>query len=102
MNKRWIQLVRIVMFLMILMYISSEPATAYVVTNEVQVDETTRKLLEKKYGLERPEEPKTQQHVFSGDWGMSFRTEPPDSFDRLVHVVPFSLRPLAWIFRLFV
>ncbi|WP_339166512.1 hypothetical protein MKX75_19890 [Paenibacillus sp. FSL R5-0341] len=102
MNKRWIQIVGIVMFLMILMYISSEPATAYDVTNEVQVDETTRQLLEKKYGLERPEEPKTQQHFFSGDWGMSFRTEPTDSFDRLVHVVPFSLRPLAWIFRLFV
>ncbi|WKL02959.1 hypothetical protein Q0F98_03985 [Paenibacillus amylolyticus] len=49
-----------------------------------------RELFEKKYGLDRPEEPKTQQHVFSGDWGMSFRTEPTDSFDRLVHVVPFS------------
>ncbi|MCL6661308.1 MULTISPECIES: hypothetical protein [Paenibacillus] len=102
MNKRWIQIVGILMFLMILIYISSEPATAYVVTNEVQVDEATRQLLEKKYGLERPQEMQTQQHVFSGDWGMSFRTEPPDSFDRLVHVVPFSLRPLAWIFRLFV
>lgn len=100
MNKRWIQIVGIVMFLMIQMYISSEAATA--VTNEVQVVEETRQLLEKKYGLDRPEEPKTQQHFFSGDWGMSFRTEPPDSFDRLVHVVPFSLRPLAWIFRLFV
>ncbi|WKL02960.1 hypothetical protein Q0F98_03990 [Paenibacillus amylolyticus] len=41
MNKRWIQIVGIVMFLMILMYISSKPATAYVVTNEVQVDEET-------------------------------------------------------------
>lgn len=102
MNKLWIQIVGIVMFLMMLMYISSEPATAYVVTNEVQVDEEIRQLIEKKYGLDRPEEPKTQQHFFSGDWGMSFRTEPPDSFDRLVHVVPFSLRPLAWIFRLFV
>ncbi|MEK3703663.1 hypothetical protein MKY87_05975 [Paenibacillus sp. FSL R7-0198] len=102
MNKRWIQKVGIVMFLMIQMYISSEPATAYVVTNEVQVDEETRQLLEKKYGLDRPQEPQTQQHVLSGDWGMSFRAEPPDSFDRLVHVVPFSLRPLAWIFRLFV
>ncbi|WP_339283444.1 hypothetical protein [Paenibacillus sp. FSL R5-0486] len=102
MNKLWIQKVGIVMFLMMLMYISSEPATAYVVTNEVQVDEEIRQLIEKKYGLDRPEEPKTQQHFFSGDWGMSFRTEPPDSFDRLVHVVPFSLRPLAWIFRLFV
>lgn len=102
MNELWIQKVGIVMFLMMLMYISSEPATAYVVTNEVQVDEEIRQLIEKKYGLERPEEPKTQQHFFSGDWGMSFRTEPPDSFDRLVHVVPFSLRPLAWIFRLFV
>ncbi|RPK28237.1 hypothetical protein EDO6_03763 [Paenibacillus xylanexedens] len=66
------------------------------------MDEATRQLLEKKYELERPQETQTQQHVFSGDWGMSFRTEPPDSFDRLVHVVPFSLRPLAWIFRLFV
>lgn len=102
MNKLWIQKVGIVMFLMMLMYISAEPATAYVVTNEVQVDEEIRQLIEKKYGLDRPEEPKTQQHFFSGDWGMSFRTEPPDSFDRLVHVVPFSLRPLAWIFRLFV
>ncbi|WP_127550817.1 hypothetical protein [uncultured Paenibacillus sp.] len=102
MNKLWIQIVGIVMFLMIQMYISSQPATAYDVTNEVQVDEQTRQRLEKKYGLDRPEEPKTQQHFFSGDWGMSFRTEPPDSFDRLVHVVPFSLRPLAWIFRLFV
>jgi ABC-type dipeptide/oligopeptide/nickel transport system permease component len=102
MNTRRIKMVWMLMFLMILMYISSEPVTAYVVTNEVQVDEDTRELLEKKYGLDRPEEPKTQQHFFSGDWGMSFRTEPPDSFDRLVHVVPFSLRPLAWIFRLFV
>ncbi|MBT2287100.1 hypothetical protein J7E78_26625 [Paenibacillus polymyxa] len=102
MNKRWIQIVGIVMFLMIVMYISSEPATAYVDTNEVQVDEATRQLLEKKYELERPEEPQTQQYVFSGDWGMSFRTEPADSFDRLIHVVPFSLRQLAWIFRLFV
>ncbi|MGN7414338.1 hypothetical protein [Paenibacillus sp. SAF-068] len=102
MNRCWVQIVGIVMFLMILMYISSVPATAYVVMNEVKLDEDTKQLLEKKYGLERPEEPQTQQHVFSGDWGMSFRTEPPDSFDRLVHVVPFSLRPLAWIFRLFV
>ncbi|WP_433745324.1 hypothetical protein [Paenibacillus amylolyticus] len=102
MNKRGVQIVWIVMFLMILMYISSEPATAYVVMNEVQVDEDTKQLLEKKYGLERPEEPQTQQPFFSGDWGMSFQTESPDSFDRLVHVVPFSLRPLAWIFRLFV
>lgn len=102
MNKRWVKIVWIPMFLMMLMYISSESVTAYDVTNEVQVDEDTRQLLEKKYGLEPPEEPKTQQPFFSGDWGMSFRTEPPDSLDRLVHVVPFSLRPLAWIFRLFV
>ncbi|WP_340013754.1 hypothetical protein [Paenibacillus sp. FSL K6-1318] len=101
MNKRWIKMVWIWMFLMILMYISSEPVTAYLVTNEVQVDEETRQLLEKKYGLERPQEPQTQQPFFSGDWGISFRTE-PDAFDRLVHVFPFSLRPLAWIFRLFV
>ncbi|WP_339256362.1 hypothetical protein MKZ12_20435 [Paenibacillus sp. FSL R5-0713] len=102
MNKRWVKIVWIPILLMMLMYISSEPVTAYDVSNEVQVDEQTRQRLEKKYGLDRPEEPKTQQHVFSGDWGMSFRTEPPDSLDRLVHVVPFSLRPLAWIFRLFV
>ncbi|WP_339310052.1 hypothetical protein NZ043_30860 [Paenibacillus sp. FSL k6-2145] len=102
MNKRWVKIVWISMFLMMLMYISSESVTAYAGTNEVQVDEATRQLLEKKYGLERPQELQTQQPFFSGDWGMSFRTEPPDSLDRLVHVVPFSLRPLAWIFRLFV
>lgn len=102
MNKSDMKIVWILMFLMILMYISSGPVTAYVVTNEVQVDEETRRLLEKKYGLERAQEPQTQQHFFSGDWGISFQNGPPDSFDRLVHVVPFSLRPLAWIFRLFV
>lgn len=102
MDKRYIKIARISLFLMILMYISSGPVTAYVATNQAQVDEQTRKLLEKKYGLERPEERQTQQHLFSGDWGISFQTGRPDSFDRLVHVVLFSLRPLAWIFRLFV
>ncbi|MCW3791207.1 hypothetical protein OM416_06415 [Paenibacillus sp. LS1] len=101
MNKRCIKMVWMLMFLMILMYISSEPVTAYVVTNEVQVDEETRQLLEKKYELDRPQDPQTQQPIFSGDWGISFRTD-PDSLDRLLLVVPFSLRPLAWIFRLFV
>lgn len=101
MNKRWVKIAWIPMFLMIQMYISSESVTAYADMNEVQVDEDTRQILEQKYGLERPDELQTQP-FFSGDWGMSFRTAPPDSFDRLVHVVPFSLRPLAWIFRLFV
>ncbi|PQP80454.1 hypothetical protein C0Q44_27110 [Paenibacillus sp. PCH8] len=102
MNKSFMKMVWILMFLMILMYISSGPVTAHVVTNEVQVDEQTRQRLEETYNLDPPEESQTQQHFFSGDWGMSFRTDPPDLFDRLVHVVPFSLRPLAWIFRIFV
>ncbi|WFR65325.1 hypothetical protein P9222_16040 [Paenibacillus amylolyticus] len=101
MNKRWIHIVGIGIFLMILMYVGSEHVTAYDATIEVQVDEDTRQILEQKYGLEHRYERQTQP-FFSGDWGMSFRTEPPDSWDRLVHVVSFSLRPLAWIFRLFV
>ncbi|MFC9710249.1 hypothetical protein ACFTRD_19065 [Paenibacillus sp. NPDC056933] len=72
-------------------------------TSEVHVDEQTRQLLEEKYNLDRPQEPQTQANMFSGDWGISFRYHTvPDTFDRLLQIVPFSLRPLAWILRLFV
>ncbi|MEC0124036.1 hypothetical protein [Paenibacillus pabuli] len=99
MNRRWIKMAWI---MVILMYITSFPVIAYA-TSEVQVDEQTRQLLEEKYNLDRPEEPRMQDNLFSGDWGMSFRYNTElDAFDRLMQIVPFSWLPLAWVLRLFV
>ncbi len=84
-------------------YINTAHVVASGVGNDVQVDEQTRQILMEKYGLEPTEESHAEQHLLSGDWGMSFsNTSEVDPLVKLVPVVPFWLLPAVWILRIWV
>ncbi|WP_145331956.1 hypothetical protein [Paenibacillus xylanexedens] len=104
MRFRWVHIVCSMMSLMMFFtYINTAHVVASGVGNDVQVDEQTRQILMEKYGLEPTEESHAEQHLLSGDWGMSFsNTSEVDPLVKLVPVVPFWLLPAVWILRIWV